>query len=442
MSEADQLVLTNAKLFTATSEEAIDNGAVWIEGEFIRFAGPAGDLPAAAASAPTKDLGGRFVMPGMTESHAHLSFTDSSPYELGNPTAEESMIAAIRNSRMMLGCGFTSAISFGSVHKIDIHLKEAIEAGTIPGPRLRPGGKDIGTTSSNVDSRGGLSMIGDGPWELRKIVRDQRYDNVEIVKIFLDGEGMRKNAPPGELSFSDEEVAAVVDEAHRHGQRVACHSRSDIAVQQAIRHDIDLIGHGNYVTDETVEMIKKKRDKVTVGPAIAWEVTFCENLAMFGQTPDSPTGRHYQNEVDATVVAMKKYQAAGIRTPIGGDYGISIAPHGAYAKDIQYYVDLFGFTPGYALLCATEHGGSAADPDGMIGTLEAGKYADLVVVNGDPLADVSVLQDHSKIDVVMKGGKLYRGLTNRHPFDTTADDVFEAASEAAAARKEILEPAE
>ncbi len=434
---AEKLVLTGAKLFTGTSEEAIEDGAVWVDGEMIRYAGPAGNLPKAAADLPHYDVGGQFVMPGMTESHSHLSFSDNSPFELGQPTSEAAMMASVRNARMMLGAGFTSAISFGSVHKVDVHLKAAIEAGKIPGPRLRPGGKDIGTTASNVDSPGGLSMIANGPWDLRTIVRKQRVDGVEIIKIFLDGEGFRSQSPAGELSFTDEEVAAVVDEAHRHGQRVACHSRGADAVKQAVRHGVDLIGHGNYVDDEGIDMLKKVRDKVSVGPAIAWEVTFVENMASFGFGPDSDNYKHYTGEIEATKIAMKKYQAAGIKTPIGGDYGISIAPHGAYAKDLQYYVDLFGFTPGYALLCATAQGGAAADPEGMIGTLEEGKYADLVIVNGDPLADITVLQDHSKITAVMKGGHLYQGLTVEEPFNRQVADVLPAAAPAP-----VLEPAQ
>ncbi|MEY4371595.1 MAG: hypothetical protein RL219_364, partial [Actinomycetota bacterium] len=100
----------------------------------------------------------------------------------------------------------------------------------------------------------------------------------------------------------------------------------------------------------------------------------------------------------------------------GGDYGLNITPHGTYAKDLEYFVDLFGMSPAEALLCATRDGGAAADPGGMLGTLEDGKYADLVVVDGDPVADVRVLQDHSRLVGVMKGGQMYRGLMQRDPY--------------------------
>jgi imidazolonepropionase-like amidohydrolase len=104
-----------------------------------------------------------------------------------------------------------------------------------------------------------------------------------------------------------------------------------------------------------------------------------------------------------------------VRVLIGGDYGLSITPHGTYANDLQYFVELFGLSPAEALLCATRDGGAAADPSGMVGTLEDGKYADLVVVDGDPTRDVTVLQDHDRITVVMKGGSAYRGLARPDP---------------------------
>jgi imidazolonepropionase-like amidohydrolase len=112
-----------------------------------------------------------------------------------------------------------------------------------------------------------------------------------------------------------------------------------------------------------------------------------------------------------------------VRVLIGGDYGLDITPHGTYARDLEYFVDLFGLRPAQALLCATRDGGAAVDPAGMLGTLEAGKYADLVIVDGDPTRDVRVLQDHGRITAVMKAGQLYRGLTRKNPYLGSADDL-------------------
>ena len=402
MNDRDQ-VLTNARVFTAKDESVIESGAVWVSGNVIRFAGPQARLPAGAAGCEMLDVAGKFVMPGMTETHAHLSFADASPFAIGATSVEDATITAVRNAALMLASGFTSAISFGSTYKIDVALRDAINAGRINGPRLLAAGRDIGATASNVDAPGGLSQIADGPWALRKAVREQRKLRVDIVKIFIDGEAINPINPPGELSFCDEEVAAVVDEAHRRKLRVACHARSAAAVKQAVRAGVDYIGHANYLDDEAVELLAKHRDRIFVGPAIAWEVQYVAQCESLGVSKATVRKQGYEAEIYATITTVAKLRAAGVRLVVGGDYGISIAPHGTYAKDLEYFVNLFGMSSAQALICATRNGGLAFDPRGSVGTLAEGSLADLVVVDGDPMTDIRVLQDHAKLRVMKDG---------------------------------------
>jgi len=399
-----ELVLTNARVFTAEDESVVASGAVWVSGNRIRHAGPRDALPSVPADAEVVDVGGRFVMPGMTETHAHLSFADASPFSIGAKSVEESTIVAVGNAALMLSAGFTSAISFGSTYKIDVALRDAINSGRIAGPRLLAAGRDLGATASNVDGDGGLSQIEDGPWALRKAVREQRKQRVDIVKIFLDGESINPTCPPGELSFCDEEVAAIVDEAHRRKLRVACHARSAAAVKQAARAGVDYIGHANYLDDEAVDLLAARRERVFVGPAIAWEVQYLAQHASLGVSAETVRSQGYQAEVEATIESVARLRKAGIRLVVGGDYGISIAPHGEYARDLEYFVTLFGMSNAEALLCATRNGGLAFDARGNLGTLAPGALADLVVVDGDPLADIRVLQDHARL-AVMKDGR-------------------------------------
>jgi imidazolonepropionase-like amidohydrolase len=342
-------------------------------------------------------------MPGMTETHAHLSFADASPFAIGATPVEQATITAVRNARLMLTSGFTSAVSFGSTYGIDVALRNAIDAGDIPGPRLLAAGRDLGAPASNVDSPGGLSQIADGPWALRKAVREQRRAGVNVVKMFIDGEAINPVNPPGELAFCDEEVAAIVDEAHRRRMRVACHARSAAAVKQAVRAGADFIGHANYLDDEAVALLAEHRHRLFVGPAIAWEMQYVAQCESLGISRETVRAQGYEAEIDATVTSVGKLREAGVRLVVGGDYGISIAPHGTYARDLQYFVELFGMSPAEALLCATRNGGLAMDPTGRIGTLSPGSVADLVIVDGDPLSDVTVLQDHTRLTVV-KGG--------------------------------------
>ena len=396
-------LITNARLFTAVDERVIENGALLMDGDAIQYAGPAADVPELNNGTDVRDVGGRFVMPGMTETHAHLSFADVNPFGIGATPVEVATITAVGNARLMLSSGFTSAISFGSTYKIDVALREAIESGRIPGPRLMAAGRDLGATASNVDSPGGLSQIADGPWALRKAVRQQRRDQVDVVKIFIDGEAINPVNPPGELAFCDEEVNAAVDEAHRHGLRVACHARSAAAVKQAVRAGVDYVGHANYLDDEAVELLASRNEPVYVGPAIAWEVQYVKQCESLGVSPETVRAQGYEAEIEATVKTVEKLRKAEVKLVVGGDYGISIAPHGTYAKDLEYFVDLFDMRPAEALVCATRNGGEAMDPSGSLGTLQAGTKADVVVVDGDPLEDITVLQDHDRLAVI-KGG--------------------------------------
>jgi imidazolonepropionase-like amidohydrolase len=403
-----EIVLTNARVFAAEDESVVSSGAVWVSGNRIRYAGPRDALAPMPEGPEIVDVGGRFVMPGMTETHAHLSFADASPFSIGAKSVEESTIVAVGNAALMLSAGFTSAISFGSTYKIDVALRDAINSGRIVGPRLLAAGRDLGATASNVDGDGGLSQIEDGPWALRKAVREQRKQRVDIVKIFIDGESINPTCPPGELSFCDEEVAAIVDEAHRRRLRVACHARSAAAVKQAARAGVDYIGHANYLDDEAVELLAAQRERVFVGPAIAWEVQYLAQHASLGVSAETVRNQGYQAEVDATIESVARLRKAGIRLVVGGDYGISIAPHGSYARDLEYFVTLFGMSNAEALLCATRNGGLAFDARGSQGTLAPGSLADLVVVDGDPLSDIRVLQDHARL-TVMKDGRWQRG---------------------------------
>ncbi len=413
-----QHVLTNARVFTALESTVIEDGGIIIEGNRITYAGHRADMPATAQDAILHDLGGRFVMPGMTETHAHLSFADASPFAIGETMVEDATITAVKNSRLMLASGFTSAVSFGSTYQIDIALRAAINAGRVIGPRLLAAGRDLGATSSNVDSPGGLSQIADGPWALRKAVREQRKIGVDVVKVFIDGENINAQNPAGELSFTDEELNAVVDEAHRRRLKVACHARSAAAVKQAVRAGVDFVGHANYLDDEAVELLAERKDSIFVGPALAWELNYLEKSESVGVSRDTVIEQGYQAEVDATISSVEKLREAGVRLVVGGDYGISIAPHGTYAQDLEYFVSLFGMSPAEALICATRYGGQAFDTGGSVGTLEAGTLADLVIVDGDPMTDIKVLQDHQKLTVI-KDGVLYRDLHNANPYIET-----------------------
>lgn len=400
------VVLTGGRVFPAVDGSIIERGTVVVAGDRILWVGPDDAAPDIGADARRVDLAGRFVMPGMTEGHAHLSYANAHPSMLDRQPVPTAMLDAVDNARALVEHGFTSAISFGSAQGIDVPLRDAIDGGRVPGPRLLASEKDVGSTGSNADSTApgsdGRKRIVDGPWAVRAAVREVAKAGADVVKIFLDGEELSQHAKPGVLSFADEEVEAACDEAHARGMRVACHARSAGAVKQAVRFGVDFVGHANFLDDEAVEMLAEARDRLVVGPGIAWEVQLLERGHEIGLSRSAMERRGYQHEIDATVDAVKRLRDVGVRIVIGGDYGLSITPHGTNARDLEYFVDLFAMSHTDALLCATRDGGWAYDPDGMAGTLEPETWADLVVVDGDPTSDVRVLQDG--VVGVMKAG--------------------------------------
>jgi len=416
-----QKIFSNLNLFKGDSNTICEDASIWVDGNIIKYAGPSSEFTNTSHNIERVDLGGKTVIPGMTESHAHISYTNNGPLELDKTPIEEAMIKTVDNARIMLGSGFTSAISFGSVHRIDVFLRDAINNGEIAGPRLLAGGRDICAIGGNADmypdhakpQTEGLAIITDGPWEIRKAVRSLWKNGVDVVKVMIDGELISLQGRPGDLGYKDEEVEALVDEAHRKKMKVACHARSAEAVKQAVRSGIDFIGHANYIDSEALDLLIENKEKVYVGPAIAWEMAFLENAEKMGYKNDSREVIEYQKELEETISSYKKMKEAGVKILVGGDYGLDIAPHGTYAKDLEYYVNLFGFSNAEALHCATSLGGEAMGNDGLLGTLEEGKLADLVIIDGNPLKDITILQDHKKIKAVMKDGLIYQGLTNK-----------------------------
>ncbi|GEN36639.1 dipeptidase [Aneurinibacillus danicus] len=415
--ENTRVLMVNGTIFDGRGGDPV-NGAIMIEGDKIVSVGSTeAFLQEVAEEVPRIDLGGRFVMPGLVEAHAHLSYYGANSVQdldLNSPV-EETVINAVLNAKTMLRSGYTSAISFGSISRIDVAIRDAINAGKIEGPRYLACGRDVTATGGMPDwnpdylklGMEGLGIKADGPWELRKAIRSIRKNGADVVKIYIDGEGMLDNDYPGELAYTEEEVCAAVDEAHRRGLLAVCHARGAEAVRIAVRAGMDIIGHANVLDDETVELLRSVRDRIFVVPAIEWHVGLYERGAEFGVTKEFLDANGYQEEINESISSVKRLKEAGVRVLPGGDFGFNWSPHGTYARDLQNFVEYFGYTPKEVLLAATRDAGAAMKPRGMIGTLESGKFADLIVVEGNPLEDVRILQEKERIVGVMKGGKWY-----------------------------------
>ena len=406
-------LLQNARLIDGTGVPAREGAALLIEGETIVHAGPlaAGDAPS-PADAETLDLGGRTVIPGLVEAHIHLSYNDVkaiADLDLNCPP-EISALRAAKNGELALHCGYTAARSAGAVHRIDVALKQAFAEGLYPGPRLLAASRDICATGGMADwnpsylklGMEGLALIADGPDAVRAAVRRSIKDGADVVKCYIGGDALLPHTPIGDCTYTLPEVAALVDESRMRGRLSAAHVRGQQSSRVAALAGVDSLEHATYADDETLRMIADKG--LTLVPGLRYLYSIIENGPRFGidEAVIAPSG--LRDEIKQAADTYRRARDLGIRMCPGGDFGFAWNPHGEYAKDIQVFVDVIGYTPLEAITCATRSGAELMRMDDRFGTLRPGKLADLVVVNGDPLRDIGVLQDRGRLSV-MQGGR-------------------------------------
>jgi imidazolonepropionase-like amidohydrolase len=404
-------VLRNARLVDGTGRPAQDGTTLVIEGDTLVHAGPpeTGDRPGEAV---TLDVGGRTIIPGLVEAHLHLSYNNVkqiADLDLNCPPEYSTLVSA-KNAELVLHCGYTAARSAGSVHAVDVALKRAITEGLYPGPRLLAAGRDICATGGMADwnpsylklGMDGLALVADGPDQVRAAVRRVIKDGADVVKCYIGGDALLPHTPIADCTYTLEEVQALVDEAHMRGRTVAAHVRGERSTDVAARAGVDSIEHATFASDDA---LTRMRDQgLTLVPGLRYLYSIVENGPGFGITEDVIGGSGLRDEIKQAADTYRRARELGIRMCPGGDFGFAWNPHGEYAKDIQVFVDVIGFSPLEAITCATRHGAELMRMQERIGTLVPGKLADLVVVDGDPLQDISVLQDRTRLSV-MQGGR-------------------------------------
>jgi len=409
-------LIANGQLVDGNGGPAVADAAVVVTDGRIAYAGPVAGAPELPPDAGRIDARGGTILPGLVEAHFHPTYfnvAELADLDVKYPVEYVTLLAAA-NARLALECGYTAARSGGSLHNIDVWLKKAIEEDLYPGPRLAASGREIcgagGLMDWNPDhmklGMEGLILLINGPSEGRAAVRKLVKDGVEWIKTYPTGDAAAPDsADHHTLCMTFEEMAAVVEEAHNYRRKVTGHCRATQGIKNALRAGFDAVEHGTFMDAEALDLLLAR--DVPVVPALQFELASVERGAEFG-LPQAVIDGH-QETLDGGAESARRILKAGGRLGMGGDYGFAWNPHGDYAKELTFFVRHVGFTPLETLTCATRTGAEILGRAHELGTLEAGKLADLLVVDGDVLADIGLLEDRTRFVAVMQGGVIKAG---------------------------------
>ncbi len=403
-----------AHLVAPETGTVLAEALVVIEGDQVKAVGPAATLqPTLPAGTTVLDLGGATILPGLIDCHTHVTSQPEDYYaDKFRKSPIDVAITAHVYARRTLEAGFTTIRNLGAAEYIDLALRNAINAGKIPGPRMLCTGVPLSATGGHGDLNGfspylhfdRISGIADGPEEIRKVVRTNIKYGADWIKIHASAGVLSEEESVGAPQFSFEEMKAAVDEAALWGRKVAAHAHGAEAIKLAVRAGVASIEHGSLIDDEGIALMKEHG---------TWLVADIYNddyiLAEFARLgypekiieKERKVGRLQREN-------FQKAVRAGVKVAFGTDAGVY--PHGWNARQFRHMVQ-WGLTPMQAIQSATTNAAELIGWKDKVGQLTPGHFADLVAVSGDPLADVTVLE---KVAFVMKGGAVVKDtLTSR-----------------------------
>jgi imidazolonepropionase-like amidohydrolase len=411
-NSAPSYALVGGTLFDGTGTDSRENFVIIVTGNLIEAVGQK-DQVEVPQGCEVIDVSGKTVMPGMMDLHVHLALGSTDvmvPHGSLSPLLDKPMtligIKGFARARRTLEMGFTTLRDAGDVGYLSVALRDAINMGMVEGPRIVASGQFLSTTSGHADfmplwllRTDDETNVADGIAGVLKAVRRQVKMKTDWVKFFATGGIMD---PEDKQEFNDDELRVLVDTAHDKEKWVCAHCMHPQGTLAAVKAGIDTVEHGSHVTEEIVDLMLKKGTYLIP--------TIYAPFANVNQGEKFGLPKIYMDKcrpiVDLHIKSFQMALKAGIKIAMGTDAGYTPCPHGTNAFELELLVK-YGMSPMEAIQSATKNAASALRLDDKLGTIEKGKLADIIVVEGDPLKDIGLLQKKEKIKLVMKEGTIY-----------------------------------
>lgn len=405
MGEAERYVLAGRLLDTASGSVLEDRVIGIADGRVVGVA--ARDEVELPEGAEVVDLSDRFVLPGLTDAHVHLT-SDASlqGYNRLGRSNIRSALHGVDAARRTLEAGFTTVRHVGAPAYADIAIRDAIRDGNFPGPRMRVAGQSLGMTGGHCDSNmlppeyeHRADAVADGPWAVRRQVRENLKYGADTIKFCATGGVLSKGTATSARQYTPEEMEGLIDEAHNLGMKVAAHAHGDAGIRAAIEAGVDSVEHASLISEESIELALENDTTLVMDVYVSDYI-----LGMGEEIGILPESLEKEREVGQTQRDnLRRANEAGVRIVFGTDAGVF--PHGDNAKQFARMVEA-GMTPVEAIQAATVNAAELLDWPEEIGRIAPGYHADLIAVDGNPLDDITVLES---VDFVMKGGEVVRG---------------------------------